>query len=184
MRQKPVLLLADVDERSHKLCQKIAGSTNCELLAACDESSVLRTLKRIDVDVVLLDLGTIPTSLDLLKEIKSRSARIEIILLDEKATTSAAVQAIKAGASDYLEKPLDAGTVEKSLIEALSRSRSFRPSIPTLEEMERQAIHSALAQAGGDKLEAARLLSIGKTTVYRKLREYRSPQRSPRTARQ
>ena len=42
-----------------------------------------------------------------------------------------------------------------------------------LEEMERQAILRALATAGGDKLHAARLLGIGKTTLYRKLRQYR-----------
>jgi transcriptional regulator with PAS, ATPase and Fis domain len=41
-----------------------------------------------------------------------------------------------------------------------------------LAEMERQAILHALGQTGGDRLAAARLLGIGKTTLYRKLREY------------
>jgi DNA-binding NtrC family response regulator len=41
-----------------------------------------------------------------------------------------------------------------------------------IEEMERQAILRALAASGGDKLRAARLLRIGKTTLYRKLRKY------------
>jgi two-component system response regulator HydG len=45
-------------------------------------------------------------------------------------------------------------------------------SVIPLEEMERQAILRALAGAGGDKLLAARLLGIGKTTLYRKLRKY------------
>jgi phosphoribosylcarboxyaminoimidazole (NCAIR) mutase len=31
---------------------------------------------------------------------------------------------------------------------------------------------NAITQANGDKLLAARLLGIGKTTLYRKLREY------------
>jgi DNA-binding NtrC family response regulator len=39
-------------------------------------------------------------------------------------------------------------------------------------EMERQAILSALKRVGGDKMKAARLLGIGKTTLYRKLKEY------------
>ena len=39
-------------------------------------------------------------------------------------------------------------------------------------EMERQAIFSALKRVGGDKMKAARLLGIGKTTLYRKLKEY------------
>ena len=41
-----------------------------------------------------------------------------------------------------------------------------------LEELERRAILSALREAGGDKLAAARLLGIGKTTLYRKLKQY------------
>lgn len=42
-----------------------------------------------------------------------------------------------------------------------------------LAEMERRAILNALRQTGGDKLAAARLLRMGKTTLYRKLKEYR-----------
>ena len=41
-----------------------------------------------------------------------------------------------------------------------------------LEELERRAIFRALRETGGDKLAAARLLGIGKTTLYRKLKEY------------
>ncbi|MBI2818896.1 MAG: sigma-54-dependent Fis family transcriptional regulator [Acidobacteria bacterium] len=45
-------------------------------------------------------------------------------------------------------------------------------SVIPIEEMERQAILRALAGSGGDKLRAARMLGIGKTTLYRKLRKY------------
>jgi DNA-binding NtrC family response regulator len=42
----------------------------------------------------------------------------------------------------------------------------------TLEELERRAILRALRETSGDKLAAARLLGIGKTTLYRKLKQY------------
>jgi DNA-binding NtrC family response regulator len=41
-----------------------------------------------------------------------------------------------------------------------------------LNELERRAILRALRETSGDKLAAARLLGIGKTTLYRKLKEY------------
>jgi DNA-binding NtrC family response regulator len=41
-----------------------------------------------------------------------------------------------------------------------------------LEELERRAILRALRESDGDKLVAARRLGIGKTTLYRKLKEY------------
>jgi two-component system response regulator HydG len=41
-----------------------------------------------------------------------------------------------------------------------------------LDELERRAIFRALRETAGDKLAAARLLGIGKTTLYRKLKQY------------
>lgn len=51
--------------------------------------------------------------------------------------------------------------------ERMSQSDDLR-----LEELERRAIFRALREASGDKLAAARLLGIGKTTLYRKLKQY------------
>jgi DNA-binding NtrC family response regulator len=46
--------------------------------------------------------------------------------------------------------------------------------IVPMAEVEKQTILNAIAQLNGDKLMAARLLGIGKTTLYRKLKEYGS----------
>ncbi|HEV2133936.1 MAG TPA: helix-turn-helix domain-containing protein [Terracidiphilus sp.] len=45
-------------------------------------------------------------------------------------------------------------------------------NFPSLEEMERTLIQAALDRSGGDRQKAAHLLGIGKTTIYRKLKEY------------
>ena len=45
-------------------------------------------------------------------------------------------------------------------------------AVTPLAELERQAILDTLRQLKGDKLRAAKLLGIGKTTLYRKLKEY------------
>src|SRR4051812_36374823 len=44
--------------------------------------------------------------------------------------------------------------------------------VSTLAELEKRAILAALQSTHGDKLKAADLLGIGKTTLYRKLKEY------------
>jgi len=41
-----------------------------------------------------------------------------------------------------------------------------------LRDLERRAIKEALDSVGGDRVRAAKLLGIGKTTIYRKLKEY------------
>jgi two-component system response regulator HydG len=46
------------------------------------------------------------------------------------------------------------------------------PKVTALADLEREAILGAIQTLHGDKLKAARLLGIGKTTLYRKLKEY------------
>jgi two-component system response regulator HydG len=46
------------------------------------------------------------------------------------------------------------------------------PAIVSIAELEREAILNTIRQLHGDKLMAAKLLGIGKTTLYRKLKEY------------
>jgi two-component system response regulator HydG len=46
------------------------------------------------------------------------------------------------------------------------------PEVKTLANLERDAILGAIRTLNGDKLQAAKLLGIGKTTLYRKLKEY------------
>jgi two-component system response regulator HydG len=49
---------------------------------------------------------------------------------------------------------------------------SAHGNVLSIAELEKQAILSTVHQLNGDKLMAARLLGIGKTTLYRKLKEY------------
>ena len=44
--------------------------------------------------------------------------------------------------------------------------------VVAIAELEKQAIFTTLCQVNGDKIQAAKLLGIGKTTLYRKLKEY------------
>ncbi|MBS1841436.1 MAG: sigma-54-dependent Fis family transcriptional regulator [Acidobacteria bacterium] len=48
-----------------------------------------------------------------------------------------------------------------------------RDELLPLEELERRAILRTLRETNGDKLSAARMLGIGKTTLYRKLKQYK-----------
>jgi transcriptional regulator of acetoin/glycerol metabolism len=47
-----------------------------------------------------------------------------------------------------------------------------RRRILSIAEMEKDAILGAIQELRGDKMLAAKLLGIGKTTLYRKLKEY------------
>lgn len=54
----------------------------------------------------------------------------------------------------------------------MSADAEERPSVLPLEEVEKRQILEALAFTQGDRLKAAQMLGIGRTTLYRKLRQY------------
>jgi two-component system response regulator HydG len=56
---------------------------------------------------------------------------------------------------------------------APTNGHSLQKIIP-IAELEKQTILNAIAELNGDKLQAARMLGIGKTTLYRKLKDYSS----------
>jgi len=62
----------------------------------------------------------------------------------------------------------------RSATGAIGFRREGRGEVMSMAELEKQAILTAIEQVKGDKLMAARLLKIGKTTLYRKLKEYDS----------
>ncbi|MGB6200495.1 MAG: sigma-54 dependent transcriptional regulator [Candidatus Acidiferrales bacterium] len=67
---------------------------------------------------------------------------------------------------------LHAGDLPSNLQYAQPERFPEHGELVPLEELERRAIFSALRETSGDKLAAARLLGIGKTTLYRKLKQY------------
>jgi DNA-binding NtrC family response regulator len=59
-----------------------------------------------------------------------------------------------------------------AMLYRLARKSSSQQDRTTLQTLERQAIRQVLQTTGGDRVRAAKLLGIGKTTIYRKLKKY------------
>jgi DNA-binding NtrC family response regulator len=82
-----------------------------------------------------------------------------------------AIQQGAALATGYvLEERNVVPTFEYRTVGGIATDNELMP----LKEIQRRAIFRALQQTGGDKQSAARLLGIGKTTLYRKLIQYRT----------
>jgi two-component system response regulator HydG len=58
------------------------------------------------------------------------------------------------------------------ILGGFARTSGSGQHIRALQALERQAICQALQAVGGDRVRAAKVLGIGKTTIYRKLKEY------------
>lgn len=73
-------------------------------------------------DAVLLDLN-LPDmgGLDVLREIKRRGIPVEVLIITAHGSVDNAVEAIRAGAADFLEKPFDAERLRTSLANVLEK---------------------------------------------------------------
>ncbi|HYE25417.1 MAG TPA: sigma-54 dependent transcriptional regulator [Clostridia bacterium] len=70
------------------------------------------------------------------------------------------------------DMPTNLQTWREHSVMPVTRVEAPNRGIVPIAEIEKAAILKAVEQLHGDKLEAARLLGIGKTTLYRKLKEY------------
>jgi DNA-binding NtrC family response regulator len=118
-----------------------------------------------------------PTAIEL---IRKRSANSRMILLSSDRNVRGAVDAVRAGAWDYLTKPVTTDALVQCVTEALSSGRSNGSTSAmididaaiTLDELERAAIEAALRRTRGNVTRAMKQLGIGRTTLYRKLKRY------------
>lgn len=107
MRSPGVLIVDD----EVKLCRNIAlklKREGYEAYEAHNGKSALRKLRHLPIRVVILDyMLTDMTGLEVLKQIKEFSPRTVVYMLTAYGNIESAVLAMKWGAADYLNKPVD-----------------------------------------------------------------------------
>jgi len=124
---KPVILVVD-DEETIRFCLKEALEVEGYKVHTEDNGeNSLRSIKKMIPDLVILDLK-MPgmNGLDLLREIKSYDQNILVILLTGHASVDSAVNAMKDGAFDYLEKPFKMDLIKVVIEKALSTQSLMR----------------------------------------------------------
>ncbi len=106
------ILVVDDDPAIQNALRKILQNAGYDVLVAEDGNECLRLLKTELVDVVFLDFR-LPGigGFEVLEVIKSQWQDIEVVMISGHANVENAVKAIKLGAYDYLEKPLQTARV-------------------------------------------------------------------------
>lgn len=116
---------------------------------AASAPSVRKALELLDteeVDAVFTDLKMPRQSgLELLKELRRRRPNTYVVLVTGFATVETAVEAMKGGAFDYIEKPFRAERVREVLGLISDEMKFARPSLPSVKAAE---LARELAQGG------------------------------------
>lgn len=90
----------------------------------------------------------------------------------EEQDFGACRDAFRGGASDVLAAPLSERAVPEYVTSILTNGVHVAPGIVPLQEMEKEAIQSALDICRGQVSLTARRLGIGRSTLYRKIDQF------------
>ncbi len=114
------------------------------------------------------------TGLDLVRELLAIDPATRVVVLTGYGAIATAIEAVRAGAADYLTKPADADQI----IHALEGTTKRAPvddagsTIPSLARVEWEHIQRTLADCNGNITQAARALGIHRRSLQRKLAKF------------
>ena len=136
------ILVVDDEQGIRQVLQDVLGDEGHQVFAVEDGFQALEILEQEAVDLVILDVW-LPNmgGIDVLKRVRGGWPDIEVVVISGHANINMAVQAVKIGAFDFLEKPLSLEktitVVENALkLEELKReNRSLKESIFFEDEM-------------------------------------------------
>ncbi len=122
-----------------------------------------------DLAVVDLRLGD-GSGVDVVAALAASAPTCRTIMLTGHGTIPSAVQAMRAGAVDFLTKPVSSAELLRSLADA-ARAVPPAPAEGHLDAVEREHILRTLEASGGNVTEAARRLGLHRRTLQRKLQK-------------
>jgi two-component system response regulator HydG len=130
---RPRLIVIDDDPSVLPLIERFARSCNFEVRAYQSAREALAALHDLHPDAALVDLQMPELSgIDVLKEIGATEPECQVILMTGNASVDTAIEAVKAGALDYLSKPLDFDRL-KGILDGVSESRQRRERLLSAE---------------------------------------------------
>ncbi len=153
----PSVLIVDDLISIHEMLDAVIQPTGFSTAFATDGEKALTRYKAEKFDIVLADIDMKPMDgITLLKQLKQYDPNSVTIIMTAYASTESAVQALKFGAFDYLQKPFRVD----ELIATLRRGIEFR---------EIQAQRSAAPAGTGVKLADIETRLVGKSAQIKKL---------------
>lgn len=117
-----VLLVDDEEEYTQTLATRLEAR-GMTVSTASNGKDAIATIENTTFDLIILDLA-MPgmNGLETLKEIKARQPEAEIIMLSGQGSIKTSIEAMKLGAGDFIEKPVDI----KDLLEKISEAKDKR----------------------------------------------------------
>jgi DNA-binding NtrC family response regulator len=171
MREEPTrsLLLLDSNPEERRLISAIAGRAGWSVVGAADEETALALLQGPhgrEVQAALLGGWDAEHGPELIAQMREHRPDLPVIVLSHSDTVSVAVEAMRAGASDFLVRPV----APERLLEALAANADRRRAAGELAPVsEKLAPALALEQLIGASPEFRAALAVAAKSARNRL---------------
>jgi DNA-binding NtrC family response regulator len=116
---RKTILVVDDEKPQREIYEAILSEAGYDVTTASSGEAALKFVADHKFDLVLTDLKlTGMSGIELLQQLMAHDASVSVILITGHGTIESAKEALRSGAFDYLEKPVDRDT----LLEAVSRA--------------------------------------------------------------
>ena len=171
MREEPTrsLLLLDANPEERRLISAIAGRAGWSVVGAADEEMALALLQGPhgrEVQAVLLGSWDADKGPQLINALREERANLPVIVLSYGDTVSVAVEAMRAGASDFVVRPVAPERLMEALAANADRRRAAGELAPVSEKL---APPLALEQLIGGAPEFRSALAVAAKSARNRL---------------
>ncbi len=154
--KRPRVLVVDDDKVTRRALELILGAEFDVTILESGNKAVDHIQQDMDFDVVSLDLNMPGMSgIETLKEIKQHSPTTEVLLVTAFQDIESAKQALKLGAYDYIEKPINKNAYRQSIRQGVRRRQKALVSEEAQQQLKvvkAQLVHSEKLSAIGELL--------------------------------
>ena len=169
------LLILDDDDPLRGRLSRAMEKKKFEVKEAKTVEEALKIVRNTPTKFALIDLRLEDgNGLDVVKELHKLKKDSRIVMLTGYGNLTTAVAAVKAGATDYIAKPVDADDVEAALLTP-PESKAKPPKDPmSADRVKWEHIHRVFELCNRNVSETARRLKMHRRTLQRILSK-RSP---------
>ena len=113
----PRLLVVDDEPAVLSVVERFAHKLGFEVIFRSSGKEALKCLAEVQPDVALVDLQMPELGgIEVLRAVRAAEPGCQVILMTAHATVDTAIEAVKAGALDYIAKPFDLTRLRELLI--------------------------------------------------------------------
>lgn len=162
-----ILLIVEDDMVYRAALVALVNSSGFLALPAAGVRDAMELCRTSAPQLALVDLRLPDGSgIDVVRYLADAVPACRCVVLSGHGTIPAAVEAMRAGAVDFLTKPVEGAEILAALRDALEPT-----VVESLDDVERAHILSVLQACGGNITEAARRLGLYRRTLQRKLQK-------------